>query len=227
MREARLSKTPEGRLQLKAEYYALLRKRAAERDGIDPMAKYDHATKAGVPYDAISTLKGKPDDTDALRAAERFCNDGAARTLVLLGDKGVGKTVAAAHVVVRVCENWQWNNQATGQDTRPVYWVEGPTLTRISSFADADKEQIALYRGCRLLVLEELGRETTKHGVDLVTEILIHRHEHKRRTVVTSNQGWDAFRERYGAAVADRFKSHGIIPNLATNKSQRTRRVGT
>lgn len=221
MREFRLLKTPEGKALLAAEYLKLLQSRQEARGKGNE--SWSHAGRVGCPQDALLFLRSHKPEGKALDAAVRFC--GEARKymtfLVLLGDTGVGKTTAAAYVVLDFCKSWAWNDQPTGTTFEPVMVVDAPAFTRMSVFDSAEKQHLERMKDTRLLVLEDAGDEGTELGKGALVELLMHRHATKRRTVLCSNLVGDPFVKRYGDAVADRLRTSGIIPNLQGVKSYR------
>jgi DNA replication protein DnaC len=220
-REIRLLATPEGRVQLRDEYFALLR----ARQNAPAAEEWHRAAKAGVPADALATLRSNPKDTEALSAARRFCSPAGsfALFLLLLGRPGAGKTVAAAHVVLEFCRRWAWNEQPTGTTFEPVMWVEAARLTRMSAFDANDKAYVEQLTSTRLLVLDDAGDEGTELGKGVLVELLMARDARRRRTVLCSNLPAEEFKARYGEAVSDRVRKSGIVPNLAKAQSLRKR----
>lgn len=208
----------------RAKYREQLAKRCVEREEAPPPGEVSrHMERMGVPVRAIRAAMAARDEPPAV-AAKHFIADRGATFLLMLGPPGVGKTTAAALVVKDLCERWAWNSQPTGAATEPVQWLEAVELTRVSAFDSVDQERVAELRNCKLLVLDDAGDEGTSIGRGIVAELLMHRHAKQRRTVVCANLTGDAFKARYGAAVADRIRQTGLIPSLA-GKSLRERRV--
>ena len=210
----RLVATDAGRQELarrKAEVYA----QAAGQAQSQRLADGLHwAQKHGVPYQALRALREGPRDSKALAAARSFIRDKDARYLLLLGATGLGKTLAASLVVTDFCARWPWNAQPSGNAHAPVHFVEAKQLTHASAF-DAEKERyLQALKDCRLLVLDDVGDEGTDLGRGAVADLLAHRGDNGRRTVVTSNLTRDGFKARYGEAVARRIRDWGHVPTL-------------
>jgi DNA replication protein DnaC len=223
-REARLAATPEGRKQLREEYFNQLRRRAKELDSKPlPEAIRHWARKCGCPHEALNAVEAGLRDSPAVKAAKAFSDDRKALFLLLLGPTGVGKSAAATSVVWDFCASYQWNSEPSGQLLSPCEYVDASRLTRLSAYDSEDSRFVERLRTCRLLVLEDVGDEGTDFGKGLLVELLMHRHASSRRTVLTANLTADAFKARYGEAVADRIRSTGHVPNLHGQKSQRRR----
>lgn len=216
--------TPEGKQELEGRRKALYAACAGDREANGYAEAWRWAQKAGTPYEALATLKRGPEDSTALAAARKFNRDADALFLLLLGPPGVGKTLAASLVAVDFASKWPWNEQAMGSAAEPIRYVDAATLTRLSAFDAEAKRYAEALRSCPLLVLEDVGDEGTELGKGLLVELLMARHAANRRTVLTGNLRPEAFRTRYGAAVADRIRAGGYVPGLFGEKSRRMRR---
>jgi DNA replication protein DnaC len=216
--------TPEGRQELEERRKAVYAAASGTRDANAYQEAWRWAQKAGAPYDALAALKRGPEESVALSAARKFNRDSEALFLLLLGPPGVGKTLSASLVVVDFASKWPWNEGATGTAAEPIRFVDAASLTRLSAFDAEAKRYVETLRGCPLLVLEDAGDEGTDLGKGLFVELLMARHAARRRTVVTGNLRPEAFKARYGAAVADRIKSGGYVPALFGEASRRARR---
>jgi hypothetical protein len=220
-----LTGTDTSRAELKGRREALYAKAGGERETSSYTEAWRWAQKAGAPYEALSTLRGGPEDTEALMAARKFNRDPEALFLLLLGPTGVGKTLAAALVVVDFASKWPWNEQPSGPGTaEPIRYVDASSLTRLSAFDAETGRYVDSLRACHLLVLEDAGDEGTDLGKGLFVELLMARHAKRRRTVVTGNLLPPMFRKRYGDAVADRIRAAGYSPDLFGEKSKRRRK---
>lgn len=220
----RMRQTPEGKAELERRKGEAYRRAGGQRDAQTQAEGFHWAQKHGIPYAALRALREGPQETPALKAARDFIGDGEALFLLLLGPTGVGKTLAASLVVVDFCLRWPWNQQATGAHS-PLIYEDAATLIRLSAFDLEDQRRVQALKDCRLLVLEDVGDEATKLGLDQFVEVVMHREKTRRRTVLTTNLTGQAFKLRYGEAVADRIKAHGYVPNLAHEKSRRMRGV--
>ncbi len=204
-----------------ARYREKLAARLAELDR-EPMDVDRALEKAGVPYDARTALAAAY-ETDATRTADRFISQGDARFLLLLGDKGLGKTLAAARVCAAFARKYPWNSRPSGgEHVEPMLFVEASSLTRLSAFGAPEREYVDKLKRCGLLVLDDVGEEATQLGTQTLVDLAIHRHAKLRRTVLTGNMKTEDFKTRYGAPLADRIRSSGIVCAL-TGKSMRTK----
>lgn len=214
-----------GRAELKARQKALYASYTARGEASGYSEAWTKAKKSGAPYEALKALKSGPRDSEALAAARKFNRDSESLFLVLLGPPGVGKTLAATLAVVDFCSKWPWNEQPSGgANSEPVLFVDAATLTRLPTFDAESRKYTDRLRACRLLVLEDAGDEATEAGKALFVELLLAREKTNRRTVITANLRPEAFKLRYGDAVADRVRASGYVPNLFGEKSQRERR---
>lgn len=153
-----------------------------------------------------------PGETEATVAAQAWLTSDA-DVLLLTGGAGTGKSVAGALLAQRVAaEPVEDSFRLAGQKPKPrgvmcFRAVEGPSL---SLFDEDSKKKLARARTVRLLVLDDLGTEMlTDVWRQAVDDVFDSRYRAKLRTVVTSNLTPEAFKERYGARVADRLR-HGV-----------------
>lgn len=218
-----MSQNPESRQELERRKRAAYAAVAGTRDTNAYSEAWRWAQKAGAPYEALRTLREGPEDSRALTAARKFNRDSEALFLLLLGPTGVGKTLAASLAVVDFASKWPWNEGSTGSVVDPIRYTDCAPLIRLSAFDAEAKRYVEALRACPLLVLEDAGDEGTDVGRGLFIELLMARHAARRRTVVTGNLRPEAFRMRYGAAVADRVRSAGYVPDLFGEKSRRIR----
>lgn len=167
---------------------------------------------ANVPRDSADAVLDGFHPTDATQAVDRFLVDPQARTLVLAGSVGVGKSVAAAYAMSRrkgFCR-----------------FVSASSLPDISRFDEAAMREKRLAYDCSLLVLDDLGTEygDAKGWFHSVLEpLLVDRHGNKRRTIITCNLPTEAFVQRYGERIADRIAGSGMFvrfggPSLRVRK---------
>jgi DNA polymerase III delta prime subunit len=218
-----LKATPEGAQELEQRRKAVYAAAAGAREANSYSEAWRWAQKAGAPHEALRKLREGPDECASLKAARTFNRDTEALFLLLLGPPGVGKTLAASLAVVDFASKWPWNEQPSGPGVEPIRYEAAANLTRLSAFDAEAKRYVESMRGCHLLVLEDCGDEGTELGKGLFVELLMARHASRRRTVITGNLQTAAFRARYGAAVADRIRACGYVPDLFGEKSRRTR----
>jgi len=145
---------------------------AARRQAELELAGVDHKH-------ARMLVAGTVRQTVALEAADRWA-DGDRLLLVLSGDKGRGKTLAAARMVHRfggllleaslLCDEGWWLTQG-----------------RRSSITRATRDDLAL---APLLVIDDLGQEAESrraHTAEAVSTLIQHRTRKGLRTVITTN----------------------------------------
>lgn len=159
-----------------------------------------------VPNRILETVEGELSATPAMNAAARFLKspkDGWC--LVLSGPKGCGKSTAAG---------WYLSQKTWGQVSCPPKtrrWWTAARLARVSGF-NVEFEPIIQVP---TMVIDDLGLEymdKNGHFNSRLDEIIDERYSNYRPTVITTNLNAQAFKERYGARVADRIRegfSHG------------------
>lgn len=189
--------------------------------------------RLGVPTDAIIGLR-KASSTAAIASAKRW--EGVprhlARTLLLAGPRGIGKTVAAAYVLAGYVRKHDWNSAPSGGKTHPPFvWACASEVTAVTDFGRVAPEWVEGLKACQLLVLDDLGEDGTVPGVAALADVLKTRHEKHRATVITTNLPVDApdgkpsLRSRYGDSWYERLKVAAIAPNLFGEKSLRKKGI--
>jgi hypothetical protein len=109
--------------------------------------------------------------------------------VVMAGNVGVGKTVAASYVVAHL----------GGRYTTAYEWVR-PGL------------ELEPLRTARVLVVDQLGREYLSEYVVTQLEDVIHkRHAARRLTLLLGNLDGQDLLARYQAVIADRLKERGAF----------------
>lgn len=156
---------------------------------------------------------GPPRETPAVLLVRDWIRAGAPErrpwALVMLGDTGVGKSVAAALAWLLLRDEDRAAAQAPGvfADLRGVHWIRARTLQRLSW--DQRNETLQRCSAAHGLVVDELGSEDDKTREALL-EVIEERGDAKRRTVMTSNLGAEEFRGRYGDRFLDRLRGAGL-----------------
>jgi len=195
--------TDEGKADLaeEAERFAAIRS-SEERDRERARHAAEETTLAAmeIPSRLVDLFRSGPlRETEAMRAIEK------PRILVLSGNPGCGKTVAAA--------NWLFLG-------RSGLFVKSSRLARWDRYDDEAMNK--LLRAPRLVV-DDLGTEfqDAKGNFDaILDEIIDVRYDNKRPTVITTNLAAEAFKARYGERIADRIREAGRFVSLA-EKSMR------
>lgn len=120
--------------------------------------------------------------------------DPRALNLVLVGESRLGKTYAA----------YALGNAHVAAGGYAVAW----TLADLNAALRPDGDPTAYDRvvGAGLLLLDDVGREqVTAWSLEQVQRLLDARNRERRRTVATTNLGYDTLVERYGDPVVERL----------------------
>lgn len=162
------------------------------------------AKGAGVPLDpeaegsAIASpgrcprIDGHPGSSAAAKAVEAFVG-APKRSLLLLGPTGRGKSFAATWLLVELGGVW-----LAAADCRVGVW----------------DEYRAKAVGARLLVVDDLGRESTDWAARELADLLELRHNRGLRTVATSNLPVLKLLERYGERLASRWNDQTMTTTV-------------
>ncbi len=185
------------------------RRRAQERR----RAALDHAKPCITAEDHEAVVRGALKPTMALRTAQAWASrvvrpaagsPPAAQFLVLIGDRGLGKTVAAAAVIAEELARF-----TTGPDLSSLQ-VQAARGDRRAA------EEIVQIHAAGLLVVDDLCRDTCppKEEYDAVFKLVHARQRPGYHTLVTTNFGMADLRRRLGDFVADRLENAGLIVQL-------------
>lgn len=159
-------------------------------------------------------------ETEALAVVRRWMPDHALTWLVLCGDKGVGKSVAATWALVEVM-------RGGGTAAR----IDATRLATLSQF-DAGAAELAWLKRVDMLLVDDIGTELLNDFARTrMHELFEERHETYRRTIITSNLPWYAATKdgvtlpglaaRLGERLVDRIAQAGRAVQLAAIKSMR------
>jgi hypothetical protein len=169
------------------------------------------ARAAGVSDDDLRVSAGPLARTEALDAALAHRRG----VLLLLGDPGAGKTLAAVRWLLAPyldLDGWE-NDGGTWWPAR-VRRLMFRTLKSLTRIDQYDQREVDPLFWADRLVLDDLGQEyADKHGflASLVDEVVTERHRHGRQIVMTANLSPAAFVKRYGERVVDRIAGAGKI----------------
>lgn len=209
--------------QRQEEYRKLLRAKQAEFEGGAVADIPYRLQQLGVPHDALRALRNSL-DTVALKWAHEFCGAPGAvtRTLVLGGPRGIGKTVGAAAVLFAWAKTHDWNSGVSGgKQHAPAVWMNAQEITQATEYGQVDQQWLEGCRMCRVLVVDDLGKDSTAPGLAALSSLLTERHDKLRKTIITSNMLPGELAKRYGDSWFERLKTAAIVPNLANEKSLR------
>lgn len=169
---------------------------------------------------------GKPvgQPFSAVTEARAFWRSPAETFLLFVGERGTGKTVAAAELCT-YCRFgyqhpdlgavWCWPHAISDA---PLFRVAS-RLARMPTFGTEAEREKAQLRSCRLLVVDELGTELmTDPWLSLLQELVNDRYRAKRRTVLVANLTKRDFAKRYGSRVARRVEEAGRIVDLGNQR---------
>lgn len=225
MAESKLGRTKEGRAQLLAEYRAECGSNAARQD--EPPEARDVVSKLqrlGVPSNEMFVAITNDKPTDAIRTAKLWWagNKRHFPALVMAGDVGRGKTVAAAWCALEWAKGYPWNRLPMGANESPMVWIDGPGLRKLGAWGEEAQDLLAAAATAELTVLDDTGREGDRRALEAISDVLMERLDRNRATVLSSNVKGDVFRQRYGQALADRLRSRAVIVT-AKGPSMRSR----
>jgi hypothetical protein len=119
--------------------------------------------------------------------------------LLLLGDTGTGKTVAAAWCLQQHFRGYDWNGHAGGSRTAsPGLCVLASELLTLDLYSTAGRDRLDDMRRCGLLVLDDLGAVAFNDvALGLLYDVLDTRYRQQRRTVMTANLSAVDFERRF------------------------------
>lgn len=175
------------------EYWRRANQRNAEQDRQErAQVRADQASRL-VAMGAPSRILAMEnlDRTDAVIQLAHHMAAPGGRVVVLSGGTGVGKTVAASHLLLN-------------HDTDRVWFSAASDLAKVSIYGDWP------WKRARVAVLDDLGTEfaDTKQSFQTRLDALVSHFEgsNKKRLIITTNLLKAPFRERYGVRVASRIR---------------------
>lgn len=191
--------------------------------------------KMGISRLDAALAAGRHERTPAVQAIERALQDRGQFVTVLWGERGSGKTVAAAIWLARVSRyldepledtpsGWEFLRQRAA-------FVKAYVLGRMNlRFNLGDRAEFERMKTVTWLALDDLGAED-ELAVPLVEDLIDQRSSNGRWTVLTTNlpflavEGSDrmTFERRYGARTVDRVTANGVFSGCgATNLRRRS-----
>lgn len=180
-----------------------------------------HLGYAGVPEN-ISALMVAGIEERPLVVTAREWTKGDKHFLLLAGDTGNGKSVAAASVLAQAKRKVRWaGGEADKFDTAGCAFETASELSRSGLFGDEARAYWSLLGRVRWLVVDDLGVETINpvwlQNLDGLLNERFGRTD--CRTIITTNiaarrpgiNEVSPFEERYGARIARRIRENGKV----------------
>jgi DNA replication protein DnaC len=182
----------------------------------------------GVPSNLVhATLDNWSGDQSILSKVREFAK-AKKGFLVLIGDYGVGKSHLAVSVVRRYV-----NYHRYGEDSRIMPCSSGAWFVKQSSLLlelretyrnPNAKNPIAKAESASLFVLDEIGISGGgKDEAPMIHEILSHRYEELKPTILTSNVSFEQLKESIGDRMRDRLKECAFAILTIGGESQRSK----
>lgn len=119
--------------------------------------------------------------------------------LLLLGDTGTGKTVAAAWCLWQHFRAYEWNIHAGGtRAASPGLCVLASEFITLDVYSTAGRERLDDMRRCGMLVVDDLGAAALNDtALGLLYDVMDTRYRQQRRTVLTANLSGQDFERRF------------------------------
>ena len=151
--------------------------------GLDPEA----AAVAAKAIGRCPAGAGHKGSERAAGAAEQFLSDAGLRTLILGGPTGRGKSFISTWIIA------EWQSSSA--------WMAASEV-RVSDSWSALRPKV---EATKLLVIDDLGRESTDWAGREIADVIELRHNRGLRTVATTNMTRDQVFARYGERLASRL----------------------
>jgi hypothetical protein len=129
--------------------------------------------------------------------------------LMLLGPTGIGKSSAAAALLVRLLVQGWRDGGARWDAARWIRWFSADDLSRARRehpLGRGDAPELYDAEGASLLVIDDAGWDREP---DCVSSVLAKRYERKLPTIITSGRTIEELSVHYGAAVIRRIVDSG------------------
>lgn len=155
----------------------------------------------------------EPAPTPAVEVAKSWLERDKSKVwcLLLLGNRGQGKTVAACHVAIEMQRRFE-SLLSTGQARAECLFVAATEFSRLSSYQKEDQAYFESLKHAPLVVVDDLGTERFNPvAQEHFHELIDYRTGRRLPMVLTSNLLSSEFKERYGERIADRLKSCSMI----------------
>ncbi len=163
-------------------------------------SKIPFLSNCGLGKRTIETLFNGIKATKCLDSAVNFLrNNGVreGRALVLAGDTGVGKTVAAGYILQQSCLN---GTVVIATDLQSAF---------------LKKDRLGKLKTAPLLIIDDLGMEFGLEFFESHLDGLFHaRHMDERATVITTNLSWEKFQEKYSKRICSRLREWSVYVHI-------------
>jgi len=163
----------------------------------------------------FSALAYEREDNEAVRFTMSWAKDRPKGVLVLSGDPGEGKTVAACLFAV----------------VHNAMWCHAPSLC-MAKYDECDA-RLKRYTDANRLVIDDLGAHgtTTPRAIDRMVTLIMARYSTRRQTVITTNMNpnelsaaYDGHGEASKSRLVDRLKHRGVWEELSRGSYRTTDR---
>lgn len=207
-------RTPEGRAAAMAAYHAEA-KAAGDRSEQEPQQRdvLQRLQRMGVPANEMFAAIANDKPTEPMRVAQLWWK-GDRKTfpaLVMAGDVGQGKTVAAAWCALEWARRYPWNALPSGSNRQPFAWIDGPGMRKLGEWGEEAQDLLAGAATADLTVIDDAGREGDRRAYEALSDLIMERVDRNRATILSSNMKGEMFRARYGMALADRLRSRAVL----------------
>lgn len=174
---------------------------------------------AGVPTRIAGRVRaGNLTETASLRAAQSF----EGLLLLLAGDVGVGKSMAAAAwLLAAYLPGGPGRPAETPRKKLDVLWLSAARLARYPRY---DDEKMGILLNANRLVIDDLFTEYADTNGSFITtldEVINDRLGNGLPTVMTTNATGETFKARYGERIADRIREGNGFIRLAGESLRR------
>ena len=233
--EIRSTKMDRSNLRLTEDYLARIQEILKKRNNGEGISDYDYCKRA-VPESRIRDAQASlPDagvslrdcaildgdsfkDTPSVSAVKNFLKQPRETwCLVLAGQPGRGKSIAAAYWLKRLAYDWIVEKFEDGEENmgqRSIFtgqhWWSAQEVSRVSS-RDA---VLSTLMNRNNIVIDDLGTEyldTKGHTLHRFDELITRRYSNYKRTIITTNLNMEGFKKRYGARIFSRIGDGGIF----------------
>ncbi len=170
-----------------------------------------HAAGVGLRTLDVVCVAAAP--TPAIDATRDWLKSGKT-WLLLSGDVGTGKSIAAAYALKHAIEAAPYGAKSAFRRASGV--------VRMSAFDEGARE-LEFLKSASMLVIDDLGTEhATSWGQSLIHEIFDTRHDDRRRTIITTNIKREQLKAALGDRLSDRIAQDGKVVCLEGKSMRRT-----